>query len=290
MTKYEEFIKNTNKTEVSYQRICWAITYVAIVAIVGVTLIGHAFTAGLEIGVESMSPVEDTSVSVVEAEEEEYMTAAEQASYYSHNNFGVVGEESYAHTQEEEYHWDPAWLEHLHVEEQAKQDAAREAAEAERREQKLIEDCLLSAELQWIAYDAIQESGIIKPSTFFALMEHESGFQTNAISPTDDYGLCQVNACTIPYLSRELGITSVYELLDGETCIRASIALLEYNADYASSEAAILSMYHMGVGGYSNWLQTSGGYATTPALEILEMSAKYKELDLSPALFCFTYT
>lgn len=279
MTKFEEFMKSTDKqptVEVSYQRICYAITAIAVMAIISITMFAHAYSAELT-SINQM--VEEDLAKTASTTPE--LSPSELAAHYSRiNNYGVVGETSYSPSEQQPVlEWDPAWLESLHVEEHAKQEVAEKATEAERREQKLIEDCPLSAELQWIAHDAVQESDVISLSTFFALMEHESGFQEGAISATDDYGLCQINSCTIPYLYQEMGIYSVDELLDGETNIRASIALLEYTADYASTEAELLSMYHMGVGGYEKWSMTSGGYATTPALEIIEMSAKYEELD-----------
>ena len=274
MANYEEFMKSTapKTTESSYERICYAIAFLAIIAIVAITLVGYLATttmAATATEAEPTSQVQET----VEEKGPSIIVIPEDIEIV------VPSSKAPSKVVEEPYHWDPQWIEDLHVNERAKQEAAAKAAEEERRQEKLVEDCPLSAELQWIAHDAVRESGVISLSTFFALMEHESGFQTGAISPTDDYGLCQVNSCTIPYLYQEMGIISVDELLDGETNIRASICLLEYTSTYANSEAELLSMYHMGVGGYEEWSMTSGGYVTTPALEIIEMSANYEELD-----------
>lgn len=94
-------------------------------------------------------------------------------------------------------------------------------------------DVPLSAELQSALLTICDETGM-DPLLALGLIETESGFQTDAVSPWGDYGLCQLNQLYFP-----TDITP-------EENMRLGISLLARNIEQYGSVAAGLTAYNRG--------------------------------------------
>ena len=95
------------------------------------------------------------------------------------------------------------------------------------------EDVPLRAELQAALLEVCEETGV-DPLLMLGLIETESGFREDAVSPSKDYGLCQLH-----YLYFDPGMTP-------EENIRAGVGLLaRHMGTYRTTEAA-LTAYHVG--------------------------------------------
>lgn len=78
---------------------------------------------------------------------------------------------------------------------------------------------------------------------FIAQMYHESGFKTNVVSSTNDYGLMQINKCNHGWLSKELGKS---DFLDPYTSIEAGVYILsDFLKKYDDVQTALVC-YNMG--------------------------------------------
>lgn len=95
------------------------------------------------------------------------------------------------------------------------------------------EDIPLRAELQTVLLDACAEAGI-DPLIVVGLIETESGFREDAVSPTGDYGLCQLN-----YRYFDPAMTP-------EENLRAGIGLLALHLERYGSIEAALTAYNRG--------------------------------------------
>lgn len=95
------------------------------------------------------------------------------------------------------------------------------------------EDIPLRAELQELILDECEAAGI-DPLIIVGLVETESGFREDAVSPTGDYGLCQLN----------------YRYFDPamspEENLRAGIELLALHLERYGSIEAALTAYNRG--------------------------------------------
>ena len=99
---------------------------------------------------------------------------------------------------------------------------------------KWREDVPLSADLQRALLRICRETGV-DPLLALGLIETESGFQTDIVSPWGDYGLCQLN---YRYFATDL---------TPEENMAAGIGLLAYNIErYHGSVAAALTAYNRG--------------------------------------------
>lgn len=78
---------------------------------------------------------------------------------------------------------------------------------------------------------------------FLAQMYHESGFDANAISSTNDYGLMQINICNHEWLSRELGSNN---FLDPYTSIEAGVYIMSMLLKKYNNVQTALVCYNMG--------------------------------------------
>lgn len=95
-----------------------------------------------------------------------------------------------------------------------------------------------------------------------AIVECESGFDPNAISKTNDYGLMQINKCNHKSLSETLGIT---DFLDPKSNILAGVYILSTLKQYADTEEKLLMCYNLGVNGAKK--KWSKGIYKTPYTE-----------------------
>lgn len=99
--------------------------------------------------------------------------------------------------------------------------------------EKWREDVPLSAELQTALLAICEEAGV-DPLLALGLIETESGFQTDIVSSTGDYGLCQLSHY---YFPTDLSPTEN---------MRAGINLLGQNLRKYGSTAAALTAYNRG--------------------------------------------
>ena len=136
----------------------------------------------------------------------------------------------------------------------------------------------LGADYQRYAYTMAKKYGI-PYETFIALMYVESGFNFNSISSTDDYGICQINACNYNYLNRNIGIT---DLLNPYDNIKAGAFWLgRYYKSWSKNcsgellERNALNAYNFGDIGYRNYLRAGGtAYSWRYANKVMEVKAK----------------
>lgn len=88
--------------------------------------------------------------------------------------------------------------------------------------------------IQCIKYD-------VDPVLALAIMKTESGFNTNAVSKTDDYGIMQINACNYKWLSDAFGDI---DLLDAKDNIKCGVYMLS-KIKYPTREQKLMT-YNMG--------------------------------------------
>jgi hypothetical protein len=73
-------------------------------------------------------------------------------------------------------------------------------------------------------------------SMVMAIIYNESRFQEDVVNVnangTRDYGLMQINDSTYSFLSQEIGIEDMWELLDARTNILAGVSILRYHKNF----------------------------------------------------------
>lgn len=88
--------------------------------------------------------------------------------------------------------------------------------------------------IQCIKYD-------VDPVLVLAVMKTESGFNADAVSETNDYGIMQINACNYRWLSDAFGDI---DLLDAKDNIRCGVYMLS-KIKYPTREQKLMT-YNMG--------------------------------------------
>lgn len=106
-----------------------------------------------------------------------------------------------------------------------------------------------------------------------ALMQHESGFQADVISATDDYGLMQINSCNHDYLKETIGVS---DFLEPYSNIRSGMFILRKLFEKYETPEKVLMAYNMGEGGASK-LWERGIYETNYSKAILQIQQQFKE-------------
>lgn len=106
-----------------------------------------------------------------------------------------------------------------------------------------------------------------------ALMQHESGFQADVISATDDYGLMQINSCNHDYLKETIGVS---DFLDPYSNIRSGMFILRKLFEKYETPEKVLMAYNMGEGGASK-LWERGIYETNYSKTVLQIQQQFKE-------------
>lgn len=106
-----------------------------------------------------------------------------------------------------------------------------------------------------------------------ALMQHESGFQADVISATDDYGLMQINSCNHDYLKETIGVS---DFLDPYSNIRSGMFILRKLFEKYETPEKVLMAYNMGEGGASK-LWERGIYETNYSKAVLQIQQQFKE-------------
>lgn len=117
----------------------------------------------------------------------------------------------------------------------------------------------LSADLQRYTYNMCKRYGV-NYETFLALMYTESGYNSNAISSTNDYGICQINKSNHKYLRNVLGVTDFLNPYDN---IKAGVYWISryYNSwSYMRGadeyEYNVLNSYNFGMTSYYRYLNS----------------------------------
>lgn len=106
-----------------------------------------------------------------------------------------------------------------------------------------------------------------------ALMKQESGFQSNIVSATNDYGLMQINEINQPYLKEQLEITDFLEPHDN---IRAGMFILRKLFEKYETPEKVLMAYHMGETGASQ-LWEQGVFETNYSKTVLKYQQEFVE-------------
>ena len=134
-------------------------------------------------------------------------------------------------------------------------------------------DIPLSDSLQRYIYEICADEGV--PVTLaLAMIEHESGFNQEVISSTDDYGLMQINAINHEWLEEKYRVADFLNPYQNAFCgITIIGSYIEKYGDYGKA----LMAYNMGdYGAQKSWENgvTSSSYSTT----ILDLMQKYEEV------------
>lgn len=106
-----------------------------------------------------------------------------------------------------------------------------------------------------------------------ALMQHESGFQADVISATDDYGLMQINSCNHDYLKETIGVS---DFLEPYSNIRSGMFILRKLFEKYETPEKVLMAYNMGEGGASK-LWERGIYETNYSKAVLQIQQQFNE-------------
>ena len=134
-------------------------------------------------------------------------------------------------------------------------------------------ECDMDAELQRFVFE-LSTSYNIDWTLVMAIIDHESDFIPTAISPTNDYGLMQINICNHELLEERLGIT---DFLDEEQNIRSGVYVLSYLfKKYDGNVHKVLMAYNMGEGGCER-LWNGGVHSTEYSRTITNIQAEYQQ-------------
>lgn len=134
-------------------------------------------------------------------------------------------------------------------------------------------DVNMDKELQQFVFE-LSTSYNIDWTLVMAIIDHESDFIPTAVSPTNDYGLMQINVCNHEMLQERLGIT---DFLDEEQNIRSGLYVLSYLfKKYDGNVHKVLMAYNMGEGGCER-LWESGVYSTSYSRTITNIQADFQQ-------------
>ena len=107
-------------------------------------------------------------------------------------------------------------------------------------------------------------------------MQHESNFVDTVVSPTDDYGLMQINKINHKWLAEELGI---YNILDPYENIKAGVYMLSNYILKYDDIAAALMCYNMGEPGATDCFER-GIRSTSYSDTILTIYREYIDIKI----------
>ena len=108
-----------------------------------------------------------------------------------------------------------------------------------------FDDIPLPEDVQTYIYNRCQETGI-SFEFMIALIEQESEFCADVVSPTGDFGLCQINRSANEELIHELGVTSLFDEFQNIDC---AMAILEELFEKYKEPELVLMCYNMGEDG-----------------------------------------
>lgn len=134
-------------------------------------------------------------------------------------------------------------------------------------------DVPLSDSLQRYIYEICADENV--PVTLvMAMIEHESGFDPEAVSPTDDYGLMQINAVNHEWLKEEYRCADMMNPYQNVFC---GISIISSCIDkYGELDKALMA-YNMGnYGAQKAW--KNGVTSIAYSEEILSLMKEYEEV------------
>lgn len=138
--------------------------------------------------------------------------------------------------------------------------------------EKIYYDVPLDNDTQDYLFSVCESYGV-EPALIIAMIDTESGFSTNSISKTGDFGLMQINKCNHARLKNLLGIT---DFLDAKQNILCGVAMISSNLvenDYDYVKA--LMCYNMGTNGAKTaWRRGITGTAYTD--KVMANLSKYR--------------
>lgn len=134
-------------------------------------------------------------------------------------------------------------------------------------------DVPLSDSLQRYIYEICADENV--PVTLvMAMIEHESGFDPEAVSPTDDYGLMQINAVNHEWLKEEYRCADMMNPYQNVFCGISIIS--SYIDKYGELDKALMA-YNMGnYGAQKVW--KNGVTSIAYSEEILSLMKEYEEV------------
>lgn len=134
-------------------------------------------------------------------------------------------------------------------------------------------DVPLSDSLQRYIYEICADENV--PVTLvMAMIEHESGFDPEAVSPTDDYGLMQINAVNHEWLKEEYRCADIMNPYQNVFCGISIIS--SYIDKYGELDKALMA-YNMGnYGAQKAW--KNGVTSIAYSEEILSLMKEYEEV------------
>lgn len=134
-------------------------------------------------------------------------------------------------------------------------------------------DVPLSDSLQRYIYEICADENV--PVTLvMAMIEHESGFDPEAVSPTDDYGLMQINAVNHEWLKEEYRCADMMNPYQNVFC---GISIISSYIDKYGELDKVLMAYNMGnYGAQKAW--KNGVTSTAYSEEILSLMKEYEEV------------
>jgi hypothetical protein len=110
-------------------------------------------------------------------------------------------------------------------------------------------------------------------SLTMALIQNESEYDPDAISPSDDYGLMQINKMNHEWLTETLGLT---DFLDPYENLRAGCYILRKLFEKYQDTNMVLMCYNMGEEGAAR-LWSEGVYETNYTNSVLTIQQKFNE-------------
>lgn len=135
-------------------------------------------------------------------------------------------------------------------------------------------DVPLSDSLQRYIYEICADEGV--PVTLvLAMIEHESRFNPEVVSSTDDYGLMQINEVNHEWLEEDYRCADMLNPYQNIFCGVKIISqyIVKYDSDYGKA----LMAYNMGdYGARKAW--QNGVSSTNYSANILELMQKYEEV------------
>lgn len=135
-------------------------------------------------------------------------------------------------------------------------------------------DVPLSDSLQRYIYEICADEGV--PVTLvLAMIEHESRFNPEVVSSTDDYGLMQINEVNHEWLEEDYRCADMLNPYQNIFCGVKIISqyIVKYDGDYGKA----LMAYNMGdYGARKAW--QNGVSSTNYSANILELMQKYEEV------------
>ena len=134
-------------------------------------------------------------------------------------------------------------------------------------------DIPLSIDLQEYIYGLATENNI-PYELIIAIIDVESNFDSNAISSTNDYGLCQINISNHRWLQNTYGITDFLDPYQNVLCCVKMLSCYGIPFDNVYNIKRVLMCYNMGAG-TANSYWASGVFSTSYTDEIIYLYEYY---------------